>query len=291
MDLNLTGQIWGMPVNFAGNLTSEIAISKPEQLSISLIDIVIIIISIIFIIIVLKKRAIPLFGGFWYHQETRPLSEHEGERFLFQKRNYIFIGYKPTHDREFWKKYFMIFEDILSPLKKEMHVEEKLANWMLAISGGAMILIASNFNKFQITEHEINFKNILLYSLPDKILFIFILLTLFISACFHFSSKLGLYHLQSDLEITLAYIPLSEGIRDLDSATISIENLKQSLDSLTDSNIPIEYSALVSRFESVEKNLDIKRANNWRRFQIGNALFMVGLFSLIIYYILFILYS
>ena len=281
-NINLTGQLWGMPVNLTGQLITN----KPEQLSLNLLDLIIIAISIMFIITVYITRVIPIFGEFWYYQETRPLSEHEGERFLFKKRKNTFIGYKPTHDRDFWKKYFMIFEDILSSLRKTMQVEEKLANWMLAISGCALILIASNFDKFQVAELENNLRNIPLYMLPNKTLFLFILLTLFISAGFHFSAKLGLYYLQSDLEDTLAYIPLSDGIIDLNRATENITTLKLSLDSLTEAHIPAEYSVLVSRFESVEKNLDIETANNWRIFQIGNAFFLVSLFSAMIYFFL-----
>lgn len=280
-----------MPVNLAGQLTNNIGTNALGQFSISLIDIFILALSILFMTIVLIKRNIPLFGGFWYHQKPRPLSNHEGQRFLFLKKNDIFIGYKPTHDRDFWKKYFILYEEILSFLRREMQVEEKLANWMLAISGGALILMTSNYNKLQVTEYEIIYKNILLYSLPDKILYIFILFTLLVSACFHFSSKLGLYHLQGDLETALAYIPLSEGISDLNSARTSISNLKRDLNSMTEADIPIEYSALISRFESVESNLDINRANNWRRFQIGNAFFIVSLFSLVTYYIFYIIYN
>jgi len=280
-----------MHVNLAGQLTNNIGTNELSQFSISLADIFILVLSILFMAIVLIKRNIPLFGGFWHHQKPRPLSNHEGERFLFLKKNDIFIGYKPTHDRDFWKKYFISYEDILSFLRREMQVEEKLANWMLAISGGALILMTSNYNKLQVAEYEISYKNVLLYSSPDKILYIFILFTLLISACFHFSSKLGLYHLQGDLETALAYIPLSEGISDLNSARTSISNLKRDLNSMTEANIPIEYSELISRFESVESNLDINRANNWRRFQIGNAFFIVSLFSLVVYYILYIIYN
>jgi hypothetical protein len=286
MDINLTGQLWGMPAN----LTGQIITNKPEQPSINLLDIVIIFFSIIFILYVIETRVIPIFGEFWYHQEIRPLSEHEGERFIFKKRNNIFIGYKPTHDRGFWKQFFMIFDDILSPLRKTMQLEEKMANWMFALSGGGLILIALNFDKFLIAKLEINFRNIPLYVVPDKILFLFIVLTLLISVSFHFSAKLGLYFLQSDLEDTLAYIPLSNGIVDLDNATQNIENLRRSLDSFAEGNIPAEYSPLVSRFESEEKNLDIKTANNWRIFQIGNAFFLVSFFSIIIYLFLFYFY-
>lgn len=95
MDVNLTGQFWGMPFNLAGQIAK-----KPEQFSIGLLDIAIIILSIIFIAYVLKKRVIPIFGEFWYHQETRPLSEHEGERFLFRKlgRNSTDIDQRTTEN-------------------------------------------------------------------------------------------------------------------------------------------------------------------------------------------------
>jgi hypothetical protein len=286
MDVNLTGQLWGMPFNLAGQITKN-----PNDSAIGLIDIVIIILSIIFIVYMLKIRAIPVFGEFWFHQETRPLSEHEGERFIFRKSGERFISYRPTHDRKFWKPYLQIFVEILSPMKSELQYMEKLANWMLAISGGALILIASNFDRFQIAEfeHYFYFEDILVYHSPDKLLFGFILAILLISAFFHFVSRLNLYYLESDLETESTFIPLPEGIADLKMAEQSIENLRKDLVSFKESNIPAEYSALVARFESIEKNLDIKRANNWRRFQIGNIFFIAGLFSLVIYYLLFII--
>jgi|APFre7841882654_1041346.scaffolds.fasta_scaffold12410_4 hypothetical protein len=287
MDVNLTGQVWGWPFNLAGQIAK-----RPDQFSIGLIDIIIIFFSIIFIAYVLKKRVIPIFGGFWYHQETRPLSEHEGERFLFQKIGEKFKGYRPTHDRKFWKEYIELYGEILSPLKEELHYEEKLANWMLAISGSALILIAANFDKFQIARYEYKYGSILIYYSPDKFLFIFVLFILFISASLHFAFKLGLFYLEGDLETTRTYIPLPDGITNLESAERSIEDLKRDLNSFNREErliaLPIEYSNLVVRFEGVEKNLDIARANNWRKFQIGNAFFIVGLISLGIFYLLFI---
>lgn len=283
MDINLTGQFWGMSVDLAGQIAK-----KPDHFSVGLLDILIIILSAIFIIIVYKKRYLPLFGGFWYYQETRPLSEHEGERFLFRKYNEKISGYKPTHDRTFWRRYFKIYREILSPLREELLFEEKLANWMLAISGGSLILIAANFDKFQFARYEYKYNFLLIYYTPDKFLFIFVLFVLLISASLHFIFKLGLYYLESDLKTESGYIPLPDGITEINDAQESIRRLRRDLNSFRDAHIPDELSALVSRFESVEKNLDIKRANNWRKFQIGNAFFIVGLISLIIYYILFL---
>lgn len=176
----------------------------------------------------------------------------------------------------------------MSPLKEELRFEEKLANWMLAISGGALILIAANFDKFQVAGYEYKYKLMLIYYNPDKFLFLFMLVVLLISAGLHFVYKMGLFYLEGDLESTRGFIPLPEGITELKSAQKSIERLKRDLNLLDSEDIPVGYSALVSRFESVEKNLDIRRANNWRRFQIGNAFFILGLISLIIYYSLFI---
>lgn len=290
MNINLTGDLWGTPFDLIG----QIEIRKPEQLSISLIDqlslidTLLIFCSILFIFYVLKYRDIPLFGGFWYYQKTLPLHDHEGERFIFKKMNGKLIEYKPTHDRAFWKRYLQIYDVILSPLRKDIQSQEKLSNWMLAVSGGALILVASNFDKFQMTERIINLENMPLYVIPDKLLFLFILLNLFISTSLHFSSKLHLYYIEGDLENALVYIPLSEGVEDLNEAINKINELMASLKSMTEAYIPPEYSNLVSRFENMEKNLDIRRANTWRRFQIGNAFFIVSLFSLIIFYILYI---
>ena len=287
MDFNLTGNLWGMPLNLMGQIETK----KPDQLSIGLIDVIFIIVSIIFIGFVLKYKVIPLFGEFWHHQGPQSLSEHEGERFIFRKRNNEFIEYKPTHDRGFWRNYLIIYEEILSPLRKNIASQKRLANWMFAISGGAIVLLVSNFDKFQMAKLRINFENILLYEIPDKTLFLFLLLTLFISAGLHFLSNLHLYYLESELEDMLAYIPLPVGIRDLDSANRNIENLRRNLESMNEANIPTEYSALVSRFENKEKSLDVRRVDIWRRFQIGNAFFMVSLASLIVFYISYIIYS
>ena len=54
------------------------------------------------------------------------------------------------------KNILRLYGEILSPLKEELHYEEKLANWMLAISGSALILIAANFDKFQLLDTNIN---------------------------------------------------------------------------------------------------------------------------------------
>ena len=291
MEVNLTGNLWGMPFELMG----QIGTKEAEQSNISLIDqisfldVLLTIFAIIFIVYILKYRVIPLFGEFWYYQETRPISKHEGERFIFKTLRGEFLKYKPTHDREFWREYLQIYEEILSPLRKELQSQTKLANWMLAISGGTMVLMASNFDKFLTT--EINFQNMPFYMIPDKILFLFILLMLAISTSFHFSSKLHIYYLEGDLETELAYIPLLDGIRNIEDAKKNIAKLKADLESMEEAKIPPGYSSLVSRFESIERNLDIRRANIWRKFQIGNAFFIVGLISLILFYLFYIIFS
>ena len=67
--------------------------------------------------------------------------------------------------------------------------------------------------------------------MSGQLLFIFTLSILLISASLHFVFRLGLFYLESDLETTRRFIPLTEGITELNRAEESIRRLMQDLNS------------------------------------------------------------
>jgi len=206
----------------------------------------------------------------------------------------------PKTDREYWEPYLDVQSKILSPLSKQIENKAELANWMLGICGGILILIIGNFDKFKIIEYnKIILPNNLFLNLlfgvnslnkiyiPHKILFIFIILTLTISSFLFFLFRLGLIHLKFEIEDSLLYIPLSEGEKNTEQILKEVEQMKREILATT-RVLPKDYTTLVSRFESIYNNYDIKLANNWRYSQIGCAIFLVSIFLLFIYYLEFI---
>ena len=252
------------------------------------------------IYVMYHKKKVPFFGVFWDHQQTRTYSEHAGERFEYRRLENKNVEYLPTTDREFWDPYLEVYSKILSPLLKQIQNKTELANWMLGICGGILILILGNFDKFRIIEYnKIIFPNNLILNLffglngidkiyiPHKILFLFILVILSISSFLFFLFRLGLIHLKLEIEDSLLYIPLGEGEKDTDKILEEVGQLRQEITG-TINILPKDYTTLVSRFESIHTNYDISLANNWRCSQTGSAFFVTGIFLLFIYYIIFL---
>jgi hypothetical protein len=264
------------------------------------IDNILIILSLLFICVMYYKKKIPFFGAFWPHQQLRPYSEHAGERFEYRRIENKNAEYLPRTDREFWEPYLEVYSKLLSPLLKQIQNKSELANWMLGICGGIFILIAGNFDKFKIIEYnKIFLPNNLIFDLffglnginrtyiPHKTIFLFMILTLSISSFLFLLFRLGLIHLKLEIEDSLLYIPLSEGIKDTDQILDEVDQLKIEITDLGDT-LPKDYTTLVSRFETVYTNYNIKLSNNWRYSQIGSAFFFVTIFLIFIYYMIFL---